>query len=146
MKAANFSRSINNINISKKAPPPCQDVSAYATNNYVILYAIFSSTVLPAILPQTLSLDLHTRHGSLLCAAEITHALYCYGVQNKRFVLQNIFTIISFHKHFKFSLPVHNFYDTFVIVFRQIQLQLPVAIIYKNLEGRERLRCAPFRM
>ena len=33
---------------------------------------------------------------------------------------------ISFHKHFKFPLPVHNFYDTFVIVFRQIQLQLPV--------------------
>lgn len=30
--------------------------------------------------------DLHTRHGSILTAAEVTHALYCYGVENDRFV------------------------------------------------------------
>ncbi|XP_028418338.1 tubulin-specific chaperone D-like isoform X2 [Dendronephthya gigantea] len=45
---------------------------------------MMAEEVLPAILPQTVGLDLHARHGSVLCAAEITHALYRYGVENNR--------------------------------------------------------------
>ena len=65
-------------------PPPPQ---------HHILTNIFS--VLPTILPLTLGLDLNTRHGSILCAAEVTHALYSYGVENNRFVHYNIFLILS---------------------------------------------------
>ncbi|XP_028395379.1 tubulin-specific chaperone D-like [Dendronephthya gigantea] len=45
---------------------------------------MMAELVLRTILPQTVGLDLHARHGSVLCAAEITHALYCYGVENNR--------------------------------------------------------------
>ncbi|CAB3999617.1 tubulin-specific chaperone D-like [Paramuricea clavata] len=43
--------------------------------------------VLPTILPLTVGWDLNTRHGSILCAAELTHALYCYGAENNRSLL-----------------------------------------------------------
>uniref|UniRef100_A0A8C4TP08 Tubulin-specific chaperone D n=1 Tax=Erpetoichthys calabaricus TaxID=27687 RepID=A0A8C4TP08_ERPCA len=33
-------------------------------------------TVIPKLLPLTVGMDLHTRHGSILACAEITHALY----------------------------------------------------------------------
>lgn len=45
-----------------------------------------TKSVLPRLLPLTTSTDLHTRHGSILACAEVTHALYKLAVQNNRSV------------------------------------------------------------
>lgn len=42
------------------------------------------NTVLPKLLPLTVSTDLHTRHGAILACAEITHSLSKLAKQNKR--------------------------------------------------------------
>jgi hypothetical protein len=54
--------------------------------NKLIVFTVLPFTVLPTILPLTVGWDLNTRHGSVLCAAELTHALYCYGAENNRLV------------------------------------------------------------
>uniref|UniRef100_A0A8C4TKA9 Tubulin-specific chaperone D n=1 Tax=Erpetoichthys calabaricus TaxID=27687 RepID=A0A8C4TKA9_ERPCA len=43
-------------------------------------------TVIPKLLPLTVGMDLHTRHGSILACAEITHALYRLAAAQDRSV------------------------------------------------------------
>ena len=47
---------------------------------------VMAKQVLPTLLPLTTALDLNTRHGSILCVAELTHALFCCGVESNRLV------------------------------------------------------------
>lgn len=49
-----------------------------------------ATTVLPQLLPMAVGLDLHSRHGSILACAEITHALYKLGLQTNRTVVDII--------------------------------------------------------
>ncbi|XP_038066750.1 tubulin-specific chaperone D-like [Patiria miniata] len=50
--------------------------------NYMI------ETVLPSLIPLTTGIDLFTRHGALLAAAELTHALYKHAVDNNRTIAE----------------------------------------------------------
>ncbi|XP_022110714.1 tubulin-specific chaperone D-like isoform X2 [Acanthaster planci] len=48
--------------------------------NYMI------ETVLPSLIPLATGIDLFTRHGALLAAAEVTHALYKHAIETNRTV------------------------------------------------------------
>lgn len=49
-----------------------------------------ASTVLPKLLPMTVGIDLHGRHGAILACAEIVHAIYKLGLQTNRAVVDVI--------------------------------------------------------
>ncbi|KAK5856207.1 hypothetical protein PBY51_007816 [Eleginops maclovinus] len=49
-----------------------------------------ATTVLPKLLPMAVGIDLHGRHGAILACAEITHALYKWGLQTDRAVVDMI--------------------------------------------------------
>uniref|UniRef100_A0A8C0X162 Tubulin-specific chaperone D n=1 Tax=Castor canadensis TaxID=51338 RepID=A0A8C0X162_CASCN len=58
-----------------------RELSAKALHNLAPRAPEYSAThVLPALLPMTLSPDLHVRHGAILSCAEIVHALYKLAV------------------------------------------------------------------
>ena len=46
----------------------------------------FLSPVLPSLIPLTTGIDIYTRHGALLAAAEVTHALCKYAEEKSRSV------------------------------------------------------------
>ena len=96
-----FHRALNSLNMTR--------VASKTTN--LICFRYFYYAVLPTVLQQTLSLDLHTRHGSLLCAAELTHALYCFGIQNNRFVVETILERFIFDFHYRYLFPTFKQFD-----------------------------------
>nr|XP_020023734.1 tubulin-specific chaperone D-like [Castor canadensis] len=62
-----------------------RELSAKALHNLAPRAPEYSAThVLPALLPMTLSPDLHVRHGAILSCAEIVHALYKLAAQRDR--------------------------------------------------------------
>uniref|UniRef100_A0A669Q3V7 Tubulin-specific chaperone D n=1 Tax=Phasianus colchicus TaxID=9054 RepID=A0A669Q3V7_PHACC len=52
-----------------------------------------ANVVLPRLLPLSVGIDLHTRHGAILACAEITHALCKLAEENNRYKCKIIFTI-----------------------------------------------------
>jgi hypothetical protein len=94
-----------------------RELSAKALHNLAPRAPEYSAThVLPALLPMTLSPDLHVRHGAILSCAEIVHALYKLAAQRDR--------------------PVTDYLDEKVVQsLKQIHQQLHDRHLYRGLGG-----------